>query len=136
MESQTFRPQNQVSDKEAIRQSVLDYIAGWYEGDAERMRRCLHNGLVVQGIERELVSGKEILNHFTYEHLSAETQDVLEAHLFTSERRYDITVLDIYGDIATARADSSEWVDYLHLARLNGRWVIASAVHTAKPARG
>lgn len=30
------------SETEAIRQTALDYIEGWYTGNAERMERSLH----------------------------------------------------------------------------------------------
>ena len=30
------------ADASAIKQTALDYIEGWYEGDAERMERALH----------------------------------------------------------------------------------------------
>jgi len=31
-----------VADATAIKQTALDYIEGWYEGNAERMERALH----------------------------------------------------------------------------------------------
>ena len=30
------------ADADAIKQTALDYIEGWYEGNAERMERALH----------------------------------------------------------------------------------------------
>lgn len=30
------------ADRAAIRQAALDYIEGWYAGDAERMTRAVH----------------------------------------------------------------------------------------------
>ena len=30
------------ADSSAIKQAALDYIEGWYEGNAERMERALH----------------------------------------------------------------------------------------------
>jgi len=33
------------ADKAAIRQTALDYIEGWYEGNSERMERALHPDL-------------------------------------------------------------------------------------------
>ncbi len=30
------------TDASAIKQTALDYIEGWYEGNAERMERALH----------------------------------------------------------------------------------------------
>src|SRR5437016_3507532 len=40
-------PQSAVSDadKTAITATTLDYIEGWYEGNAERMERALHPDL-------------------------------------------------------------------------------------------
>ena len=37
-------------EKAAIRQAALDYIEGWYEGDAARMDRALHAELVKRAI--------------------------------------------------------------------------------------
>src|SRR6266550_9257214 len=35
-------PAQSTADATAIRQTALDYIEGWYEGNAERMERALH----------------------------------------------------------------------------------------------
>ena len=51
------------------------------------------------------------------------------------QRHYSISILDRYEEMATARVDSPDWIDYLHLARLNGRWVIANVLYTARPAK-
>ncbi len=37
--------QTQADDNAAIKQTALDYIEGWYEGNAERMQRALHPDL-------------------------------------------------------------------------------------------
>jgi hypothetical protein len=34
------------ADEDAVRSVVLDYVAGWFEGDAGRMKRALHPELV------------------------------------------------------------------------------------------
>jgi hypothetical protein len=46
------------------------------------------------------------------------------------KRYYAISVLDIYGDIATVRADTCEYVDYLHLARSQDKWLIVNVLWT------
>ena len=33
------------ADQAAIKQTALDYVEGWYEGNAERMERALHPDL-------------------------------------------------------------------------------------------
>src|SRR5215216_5923416 len=43
MTAQTSAPSD--TDREAIKQTALDYVEGWYEGNAERMERALHPDL-------------------------------------------------------------------------------------------
>ena len=45
-----------------------------------------------------------------------------------NKRYYEVSVLDIYEDIACARAESYEYVDFLHLAREEGQWVIVNVL--------
>ena len=45
-----------------------------------------------------------------------------------SERRRDVTILDIFGSVASVRADMSGWIDYMHMARWNGEWRIVNVL--------
>ena len=45
-----------------------------------------------------------------------------------SERKEQITILDIAGDIASAKLQTGQWVDYLTLSKWNGDWKIVSVV--------
>ena len=48
-------------------------------------------------------------------------------------RRTDYRLLDIYEGAAVARVDAGEWVDYLQLAKWNGRWVIVNVLWELRP---
>ena len=37
-------------------------------------------------------------------------------------------ILDVYGNAASARIQAASWVDYPHLAKSNGRWVIINVL--------
>lgn len=50
------------------------------------------------------------------------------AQLPASEKKEQITVLDIAGDVASAKLITSHWVDYLTLSKWNGEWKIVSVV--------
>jgi hypothetical protein len=39
-------------------------------------------------------------------------------------RKIVVDVLDISGEVAVARASSSEYLEYLNLAKCNGQWMI------------
>ena len=45
-----------------------------------------------------------------------------------AERRRDVTILDIFGNVASVRADMSGWIDYMHMARWNGEWRIVNVL--------
>lgn len=40
-----------------------------------------------------------------------------------------ITVLDMIDDIASVKLVSEPFIDYLHLAKLHGRWSIVNALY-------
>jgi hypothetical protein len=52
-----------------------------------------------------------------------------------ADRRKDIKIFDIYRNAASAKIDASDWVDYLHLAKWNGRWVIVNVLWELHPPR-
>jgi hypothetical protein len=44
----------------------------------------------------------------------------------------DVRILDIFENAASVRATMSGWVDYMHMARWNGRWVIVNVLWELK----
>jgi hypothetical protein len=120
------------SDLAAIRQAAMDYMQGWYEGDAERMRRALHLELVKRAIRRDPQTGAEYLHHVSHQQLVAKTQQGGGSDLPSDKRYYDPSVLDVCGDIACVRAESYEYVDYLQLARIEGQWMIINILFVMK----
>lgn len=58
----TGRAQNS-TDADAIKQAALDYIEGWYEGNAERMERALHPELAKRMVRTE--NGKSALQQMS-----------------------------------------------------------------------
>lgn len=120
-------------DLTEIRRAALDYMQGWYEGDAERMRRSLHPELAKRAILWDEQTGGQRFHHVNQQLLVAKTQEGGGSDTPSEKRTYDTVILDVYGDIACARAESYEYVDYLQLARTNGRWVIVNVLFALKP---
>ena len=60
-------------DVEEIRQAALDYAQGWYEGDAERMRRSLHPELAKRAILRDPQTGDERFHHLSQQQMVTKT---------------------------------------------------------------
>jgi hypothetical protein len=126
--------QQQVDDLMAIRQAALDYAQGWYEADAERMRRCLHPDLAKRAILRDPQTGEERFHHLGQQRMMEKTEQGGGSEDVPADKRtYDVMILDVCGDIASARADTTEYVDYLHLARSQSKWLIVNVLWTYHP---
>ncbi len=45
----------------------------------------------------------------------------------------EVTILDVFENAASVKIVASDWIDYLHLARWKGRWVIVNVLWELKP---
>jgi Putative lumazine-binding len=120
------------SDSDLIKQTALDYIEGWYEGNAERMERALHPELAKR-IVRTDERGRSNLGQMGAMTLVGYTRMGGGKDTPKEKQQKDVTVLDIFGNAACAKVIASEWVDYLQLAKWNGRWVIVNVLWELKP---
>jgi hypothetical protein len=117
-------------DDAAITQAALDYVDGWYDGDAARMERCLHPELA-----KRIVISNGGPSGDRLDELSALGLVQLTRHEPTPahERRSEVTLLDRLENYASVRVDASTWIDYMHLAKWNGRWAIVNVLWALRP---
>jgi hypothetical protein len=122
------------TDSAAIRAAALDYIDGYYTGDAARMERAVHPELAKR-IVRTDGNGRYRLDQMSAMSLVLGTRAGGGSDTPAAERRDDVTIFDIYQNAASAKIFASGWVDYLHLAKWNGRWVIINVLWELHPRR-
>jgi hypothetical protein len=122
------------ADSAGIRQAALDYIEGYYEGNGDRMERALHPELAKR-IVRVDERGRYQLGQMSAMTLVEGTRAGGGKDTPVAERRKDVTIFDIYQNAASAKIYASGWVDYLHLAKWNGRWVIVNVLWELHPRR-
>jgi putative lumazine-binding protein len=121
------------ADSSGIKQAALDYIEGWYEGNAERMERALHPELAKRVVNTDPRNGRNSLGQQSAMTLVTNTRAGRGKETPTAEQRKDVRILDIFGNTASVRIDASTWVDYLHVAKWNGRWVIVNVLWELRP---
>lgn len=119
-------------DKTAITQTALDYIEGWYEGNAERMERALHPDLAKR-IVRSNPQGQSQLQQMSAMSLVQGVKRGGGKDTPKEKQQKDVTILDVYENAASVKVVASDWIDYLHIARSNGRWVIVNVLWELKP---
>ncbi len=120
------------ADSNGIRQAALDYIEAYYEGDGARMERALHPELAKR-IVRTNDQGRSQLQQMSAMSLVLGTRAGGGKDIPAANRRRDVRILDMYQNAASAKIDASDWVDYLHLAKWNGRWVIVNVLWELHP---
>ena len=121
------------TDKAAIRQTALDYIEGWYEGDAERMERTLHPDLAKRIARTNPQNGQSRLDQMSAMTLVQGTRRGGGKQTPKHKQQKDVTILDVYENAASVKIVASDWIDYLHIAKFNGRWMIVNVLWELKP---
>ena len=120
------------ADAAAIKQTALDYIEGWYEGNAERMERALHPELAKR-IVRTNAEGVSRLDQMSAMSLVQGTRRGGGKNTPKEKQQKDVTILDSFENAASVKVVASDWIDYLHMAKFNGRWVIVNVLWELKP---
>jgi len=119
------QPARATDDKTAIRATIADYIEGYYLSDAARMQRSLHPHFLkhtISGSRGELNIADKIGMEMV--------QEVRNKKEVTpvSDRKEDITIFDIAGDVASAKLVAAHWTNYMTLLKQDGEWKILSVV--------
>jgi hypothetical protein len=119
------RPSKEAAEA-AVSATVREYIEAFYTGDPARMEAALHPLYV-----KHTVSGPDGAARIK-EQSGAEVLQAMRAIQGRvtppAQRIAKITVLDVSGDVASAKLDTGEWVDYLTLAKIDGQWKIVSVL--------
>jgi hypothetical protein len=120
------------ADREAIKRTALNYAEGWYEGNADKMESALHPHLAKR-IVRTNDKGQSMLGQMSAMELVQGTRGGFGKQTPATEQQKDVTILDVTGGAATVKLEMRDWVDYMHIGKYNGKWVIVNVLWEMKP---
>ena len=112
----------------AITQTALNYMEGWYQGDAKRMRASLHPKLA----KRSLQQGhgrRKALRLTSASDMLAYTKSGYGQGLWRKDLKVEVIVLDVFNDIASVKVVTPHYYEYLHLAKTDEEWVIVNTLY-------
>ncbi len=124
------------ADSSAIRAAALDYAEGWYEGNAERMSRAVHPELVKRIVVSDTATKRSVIQNMGATALVNGARRGWGKEIPANRRQKDVTILDIFGNAASVKAVMADWIDYLQVAKVDGRWVIVNVLWEEKPGSG
>ena len=120
------------ADRNVIKRTALNYAEGWYEGNADKMESALHPDLAKR-IAKTNDKGQTRLDQMSAMSLVQGTLAGYGKETPKEEQQKDVTILDITGGAATVKLEMRDWVDYMHIAKSNGKWLIVNVLWEMKP---
>jgi hypothetical protein len=124
---------NSANESVAVKQAVLDYVEGIYEVDSKRIERSVHPELAKRGfyIKRGETARSEEPMTFT--------QLVELAKTYNAKNRIpknapkEVVIFDILDQTAEREINGRLGLDYMHLAKYDGKWKIVNVIWQALP---
>jgi hypothetical protein len=114
------------ADIDGVTAVVTEYYQSWFAGDGERIRACIHPALAKRTFEQPGTDSLALHEDPT-ETLVQDTASG-EGTEFTPTQ--DVTVIEVFRDMATVKASSEPFTEYLHVARFGGKWLIVNVLYT------
>jgi len=116
-------------DSLAIKQAALDYIESQHIPNPAQMERALHPRMVKRTFWKDKATGKDYVRETSTESmiLLAESYNV-KGDKFPKAPKKEVKFLDISEKTASVKLIADEWIDYMHLVKLNGAWKIINVL--------
>ncbi|AWX44489.1 hypothetical protein HME9304_01491 [Flagellimonas maritima] len=116
-------------DSLEIKQAALDYIESQHNVKAEQFERSAHPRMVKRTFWTNKITGKEYLREtFTDAMvLLAETYNQ-KGDKFPENPKKEVIILDIFDKTASVKLIADDWIDYMHIVKLNGKWQIVNVL--------
>jgi hypothetical protein len=119
-------------NREAVKQAVLDYVEALYEADSTRIERSVHKELFKLGFERDK-EGTYKPYRMTYQELYDLAGRWNKTGRIPKNSKKEIVVYDVADQTASAKLTAMWGIDYLHLAKFDGKWMITDLLWQTPP---
>lgn len=120
------------ADREGVKRAALDYAESYYEGNGEKMEAALSPDLAKR-IANTNPQGRSSLGHMSAMTLVQIIRTGSGKNTPKDEQIKNVTILDMMTNSATVKLEMRDWVDYMHIAKMNGKWVIVNVLWENKP---
>ena len=121
------------TEKEAVRQAVLDYVEGVYEVAPERIERSVHPELVKRGFYIKKGESAYTFAPMTFAELVNLAKTYNKSGRVPKDAPKEIVIFDVLDQTAAAKLTAVWGVDYFQLAKYDGKWKIVNILWQTPP---
>lgn len=127
-------PAQSNADREAVRRTALDYIEGFYEGDSTKHIRSIRPEVFKFGFWIPRDSTRYSGEQMTWPEFHAYTRRVRENKRFAPDSApKEVVIYEVLDQIASVKVTAFWGVDYLLMAKHDGKWMISHVLWQTPP---
>ena len=122
------------ADREAVRQAVLDYVEGIYNVEPARIERSVSPNLAKMGFYRPHTdTAYRPGRPMTFQQLVEIAKNFNKDGQLRKDAPKDIVIYDVLDQTATVKLTADWGTDYMHLAKVDGKWMIVNVLWQSHP---
>ena len=112
-----------------IKQVALDYIESQHHVNPKKMEGALHNKMVKRTFWRNTNTNKEYLRETSRETMISVAKNYnKDGNKFSKNPKKDVIILDVFNKTASVKLIADDWVDYMHIVKINKKWTIVNVL--------
>ncbi len=122
-------------DKEAVKAAALDYIESIYEVNPIKVERSVHPDLAKRGFFVKKGETAYTPHTMTFVQLVDLAKTYNKNGQIPKNAPKEVIIYDVSDQTASAKVTASWGIDYLHLAKYEGRWKIINILWQSSPSK-
>lgn len=122
------------ADREAVRQAVLDYVEGVYNVQPERIERSVSPNLAKLGFYRpQTETAYRPGRSMAFQQLVEVAKNYNKEGKLRKDAPKDIQIYEVLDQTASVKLTAEWGIDYMHLAKMDGKWMIINVLWQSHP---
>lgn len=122
------------ADREAVRQAVLDYVEGVYNVQPERIERSVSPNLAKLGFYRpQTETAYRPGRSMAFQQLVEVAKNYNKEGKLRKDAPKDIQIYEVLDQTASVKLTAEWGIDYMHLAKMDGKWMIVNVLWQSHP---
>jgi hypothetical protein len=124
----------QSNERKEVEKAILNYVDAFYEADTSKAYESVAPFLAKRGyyISKDGTSHEATMSFDQLIRLAKRWKQNKEITAATPKK---ITIFDVLDRTASAKLEARWGIDYFHLARYNGKWMIVNVLWQDYPAK-
>jgi hypothetical protein len=112
-----------------IKRAALGYIESQHNMNPKQMEEALHPRLVKRSVFKDKTTKKEYISEYFAENMIilAEKYNV-KGDKFPKNPKKEVILLDVSAKTASVKLIADDWIDYMHIVKVNGAWKIINVL--------